>query len=137
MVSTLTRTPVKLDDEGYFHGTTVRIPLAEGGYYHVSGMQTPHTTLSEEGNELAGRYWNIYSREGASSCVSSMTIFGTGTVFIHWKATDGSGEDILWDYQLDKLTADCLIQRFLLTMSLGSVANLVKEDAKIAKKSTH
>ncbi len=132
MLLTSTRTPVQLDDDGYFHGTTVRIPLDEGGFYHLSGMQTPHTTLSEEGNELAGRYWNIYSYEGASSCVSSMTIFGTGTVFINWLSPDG--EETLWNYSLGKLTADCIIQRFLLTMSLGSVANLVKGDARSAKE---
>mgnify|MGYP001225148157 CR=1 FL=1 len=131
MLLTSTRTPVQLDDGGYFHGTTIRIPLEEGGYYCLSGMQTPHTTLSEEGNELAGRYWSIHSYEEASSCVASMTIFGTGTVFIYWISSDG--EETLWDYKLDKLTPDCVLQRFLLTVSLGSVANLVKQDAKSAK----
>ncbi len=118
MLTSTPVTPIALDGDGYAHGADCRIHMDNDGWYTVKAMTTPH------GN---GRHLTISANGGASSCVSSLTVFAGGTCYIHWMKEDSNVETVMWRYE--GIDGDAILWQFLMTLSLGSVANLIKRTA--------
>jgi hypothetical protein len=110
-----------VDEGDYVHGTRVRIPMGSG-HYEIQGMSTPHGTT---------RHVTIYSRD-ASSCVSSISLHSSGgTCYVHWLDESSPTGQTMWHY--DGIDPDAILWHFLMTLSLGSVGNLIKETAGSAR----
>ena len=109
----LTSTPVTpIVYEGDFaHGPHTTIHMDNGGRYVLRAMTTPH--------------------DGASSCVSSLTVFGSGTCYILWIDGDDECNTAMWSYEGIDTTP--VLWQFLMTLSLGSVANMVKRTTTEAR----
>ena len=120
----LTSTPVTpIVYEGDFaHGPHTTIHMDNGGRYVLRAMTTPHGD---------GMYLTISSHDGASSCVSSLTVFGSGTCYIHWIDGDDEWNTAMWSYEGIDTTP--VLWQFLMTLSLGSVSNMVKRTTTEAR----
>ena len=108
-----------LDEDGYAHGPYIVVPMDNGGEYQIKGMTTPHST---------GRHVTI-SSHGGSRAVSSISISAT-SCYVHW-LDNSTGGTVMWHY--DGIDSDEIIWQFLMTLSLGSVANMVKRTTTEAR----
>lgn len=122
MLTTSTRTPLVYDDEGYAFGTTVRINTDDDGYYSLQVALVPPY---KEGDTEHGRYLTIMSHDGASSCVHHLTVFQTGTAYVNWI---GATDNTTWDYS--GVDYASVLTHFLMTASLGSTGNFIKNNSK-------
>jgi hypothetical protein len=78
-----------------------------------------------------GMYLTISSHDGASSCVGSLTLFGSGSCYIHWIDGDDEWNTVMWSYEGIDTTP--ILWHFLMTLSLGSCANMIKRTATEAR----
>ena len=123
MDHTCTPRRLTLDEEGYAHGPSVIIPMDNGGRYEIKGMTTPHGT---------GRHTTISSYLGASQAVSTISLSSATSCYVHWlDKADPDAMSKMWHY--DGIDSDEIIWQFLMTLSLGSAANLIKKTASEAR----
>ncbi len=123
MYLTSTPRPLEYDEEGYAHGPDVVIPMDNGGMYTIKGMTTPNGR---------GRYTTIHSHEGASQAVRAITLNSSTSCYVHWlDKSDPDNFSVMWAYE--GIDADDIVWQFLMTLSLGSAANLVKKTASDAR----
>ena len=121
----LTSTPVTpIVYEGDFaHGPHTTIHMDNGGRYEIKGMTTPNGS---------GRHTTISSYLGASQAVSTISLSSATSCYVHWlDKADPDAMSKMWHY--DGIDSDEIIWQFLMTLSLGSAANLIKKTASEAR----
>ena len=119
-METCTPRQLTVDEGDYCHGTRVRIPMGNG-HYEIQGMTTPHGTT---------RHVSIYSRE-ASSCVHAISLNSRDSCYVHWLDESNPTGSTMWYY--GGIDPDAILWHFLMTLSLGSVGNLIKRTASEAR----
>jgi len=123
MSDSCTPQPIVLDEDGYAHGPDVDIQMDNGGWYTIKGMTTPNGR---------GRHTSIHSRRGASQVVSTITLNSDSSCYVHWlDRSDPDNYSVMWHYE--GIDADEVVWQFLMTLSLGSAANLIKRTADTSR----